>query len=273
MKKRREDGQHMNRTAMTALCALMMPLFFLTACVSAEVTPPKEVPAAKETSEKASPGSVPANKDSSGTGDNRRTDKNVKTDENKKEEDKAEQPFPADLMEREEDPQEQVWESEDSAEDDHEEREDEHTADKGSGAPPAEEAGESPHIHDWVEQTETVHHEETGHYEEVITGTRTVVDEEAYDEPVYQTKCVCSACGYEADSVDEISGHLESHYDPELGYIDASYSVQEIVTDIIHHEEVSHEEPVYEEKWIVDSEAWDETVVTGCRCRTCGAVK
>ena len=41
-----------------------------------------------------------------------------------------------------------------------------------------EEHQESVHTHDWVEQTKTVHHDETGHYEDVQSGTRTVVDEE-----------------------------------------------------------------------------------------------
>ena len=200
------------------------------------------------------------------------TGKNTTADEDEKEEDEAQQSIPDDHMERQENSQEQIWESEDSEKDDRDEKEEDDAVEE-SGDDPEEEEHENSHVHDWVEQTETIHHDETGHFEEVKTGTRTVVDEEAYEEPVYQMKCVCSACGYEADSVDEIGSHMDSHYDPELGYIDASYSVQEVVTDVIHHPEVSHEEPVYEEQWIIDSEAWDETVVTGYRCSTCGAVK
>ena len=136
-----------------------------------------------------------------------------------------------------------------------------------------EEHQESVHTHDWVEQTKTVHHDETGHYEDVQSGTRTVVDEEAWDEPVYETKAVCNACGYEADSTSEINDHLDTHYDPELGYSDASYSTKRVQVDTIHHSAKTHEEPVYEQEWVVDSEAWDEEVVTGYRCRTCGAEK
>lgn len=132
---------------------------------------------------------------------------------------------------------------------------------------------ESSHTHDWVKQTKTVHHNEEGHFEDVQTGTRTVVDEEAWDEPVYETKAVCSVCGYEADSTSEINDHLDTHYDPELGYSDASYSSRRVQVDTIHHPAQTHEEPVYEQEWVVDSEAWDETVVTGYRCRTCGAEK
>ena len=289
----------MNRIAGTALVVMMTSLFFFTACVSTEQSPPEGVSAAGADRGETSPGAAPVKKDGSGTGETGREEskkqageeilreagetarktidrsvagKNGEADEKEKEEVKEEQPFPNDPVEREEDVQEQVWESEDSAEEDHGNSGEERAV-KGSGDIRDEQESESPHIHDWVEQTKTVHHDETGHYEEVMTGKRTVVDEEAYDEPVYEIKCVCSACGYEADSTDEIGDHMDSHYDPELGYIDASYSVREVVTDVIHHPEVSHEEPVYEEQWIIDSEAWDETVVTGYRCSTCGAVK
>ena len=136
-----------------------------------------------------------------------------------------------------------------------------------------EEHQESSHTHDWVKQTKTVHHDEEGHFEDVQKDTRTVVDEEAWDEPVYETKAVCSACGYEADSTSEINDHLDTHYDPELGYSDASYSTKRVQVDTIHHPEKTHEEPVYEQEWRVDRKAWDETVVTGYRCRTCGAEK
>lgn len=289
----------MNRKTRTALLALMTSVLFFTACVSAEQPSAEDVSAGAAASGETSPGSAPVKGGGSGTGENGRESskkpagkeilrkaaetaekaadnavagKNGETDDDDKEEDKAEQPFSNDHMEREEDPQEQVRESEDSEERDCGKSEEERSA-KGNGDTPAGEESESSHIHDWVEQTKTVHHDETGHYEEVRTGTRTVVDEEAYDEPVCEMKCICSACGYEADSADEIGDHLDSHYDPKLGYIDASYSVQEVITDVIHHPESSHEEPVYEEQWIIDSEAWEETVFTGYRCSICGAVR
>lgn len=289
----------MNRVVRTALTVMMTSLFFLTACVSTEQPPPEGVHAAGAAPGETSSGAAPVKKDDSGTGENGQegskkqageeilrkaaetakkttdravTGKNGEADEKEKEEVKEEQPLPDDPMERKEDAQEQVWEPEDSEEEDHGNGEEERAV-KESGDIRDKQESEGTHTHDWVEQTKTVHHDETGHYEEVMTGNRTVVDEEAYDEPVYEIKCVCSACGYEADSTDEIGDHMDSHYDPELGYIDASYSVQEVVTDVIHHPEVSHEEPVYEQQWVIDSEAWDETVVTGYRCSSCGAVK
>ena len=115
----------------------------------------------------------------------------------------------------------------------------------------------------WEEIIETIHHDEQGHYEKVQTGTRTVVDKDAWDEPVYEMLAVCDACGYTSDSTEDINNHLYDHYDPELGYIDAGYSVKEVLVETIHHPAGTHEEPVYEDKWIVDSKAWDETVHTG----------
>ena len=128
------------------------------------------------------------------------------------------------------------------------------------------------HTHDWVEQTETVHHEEKGHYENVEVGMETIVDEEAWDEPVYDYVQVCSVCGYSTDSDDDIIGHMLSHTD-ENGDLYGSYSSKRVQVDTIHHSGLTHEEPVYEQEWVVDSEAWDEEVVTGYRCRTCGAEK
>ena len=166
---------------------------------------------------------------------------------------------------------EETWASDDGSDDDS--GREENNGSDGDQESREEGHKESSHTHDWVKQTKTVHHDEEGHFEDVQKDTRTVVDEEAWDEPVYETKAVCSACGYEADSTSEINDHLDTHYDPELGYSDASYSTKRVQVDTIHHPEKTHEEPVYEQEWRVDRKAWDETVVTGYRCRTCGAEK
>ena len=129
------------------------------------------------------------------------------------------------------------------------------------------------HTHNWVERTETVYHDEQGHNESVQVGTETVVDHEAWDEAVYETVAVCNACGYTSDSTEDINDHLDVHYDPDLGYIDASYGFKDVQVDTIHHPAVTHEEPVYEDRWIVDSEAWSEEKVVGYYCSECGAEK
>ena len=119
------------------------------------------------------------------------------------------------------------------------------------------------HVHTWVTNTETVHHDEVGHYEDVVVGTRTVVDEEEYDEPVVKTEAVCS-CG-------EI---LRTDYDfaLHLGFYPHSYGVEDVIVDYIHHDAVTHEENITETQWIVDSPAWDETISTTV-CSGCGATR
>lgn len=82
---------------------------------------------------------------------------------------------------------------------------------------------------------------------------------EAYDEPVYEYRNICSACGASFVSEEEIGVHiLLEHQDM------ASYSNQRVQTDTIHHD------PVTEQVWVVDQSAWDEVIVTGYYCRICG---
>ena len=82
--------------------------------------------------------------------------------------------------------------------------------------------------HTWVEQTTTIHHDEVGHYE-------TQVIEEAYDEPIKETKQVCNykGCGAYFDTVDEVCDHIELEHDG-----NASYSSKKVVTGTIHHDAV-----------------------------------
>lgn len=128
--------------------------------------------------------------------------------------------------------------------------------------------GGSSHTHNWAERTETVYHDEQGHYETVQVGTETVVDEAAWDEPVYDGKCVCSECGYSTFSESDIVNHIADVHD-----FDASYGVVSEQVDTIHHSAVTHEEPVYEDRWVVDSAAWSEKRVVGYYCTECGATK
>ena len=139
----------------------------------------------------------------------------------------------------------------------------------GSGSQSSHSSDSGPsHTHNWVEETDTVYHEEKGHYESVKVGTKTVVDEEAWDEDVYKDVDICSACGYETTSDDDMVEHLADVHD-----FEASYGVVSEVVDTIHHPASTHEEDVYEDQWVVDSEAWSETVVTGYYCPECGAHK
>ena len=123
------------------------------------------------------------------------------------------------------------------------------------------------HTHNWV--TEEIYHEEKGHYETetVQTGTKTVVDEEAWDEPVYKGICVCNVCGYTCYDDEEISDHMAFEHD-----FDGSWYNDSVQVGTEHHDAVTHEEPVYEERehWVVDQDAWTETRTY---CSGCGAEK
>ena len=126
---------------------------------------------------------------------------------------------------------------------------------------------EPKHEHHWVEKTRTVHHDATGHYE-TRSKTTKVVDEEAWDEPVYETFAVCSECGARFDNGNDAGDHIVFEHDNE-----ASYYTDDFQVDTIHHPEVSHEETETWEEWVEDSGEWDEEVPDGYYCDECGATK
>ena len=149
-----------------------------------------------------------------------------------------------------------------------------------------------PHEHHWVDNIVTIKHPEEGHWEKELV--KEAWDEiihhdeeghwekelvkEAWDEevPIYeeQIRSVCNNCqeditGFEDDHMYE---HLSNG---ELaGWHDEVRNVQ-VGTETIHHDavyedkwivdkeawdETIHHDAVYEDKWIVDKEAWDETI-------------
>lgn len=148
------------------------------------------------------------------------------------------------------------------------------------------------HVHIWGEKTEVVHHDEQGHWENVQVGTQTVVDREAYDETVYNdTPIYMCNCGkifydfnsfdYHQDNVVDLDGDwgycayfVNPSYHPLNSDVNFKfyYEAGTYVMGTQHHEAVTHEEPVYESRYVVDSTAYDETVTT-TYCTKCGAVK
>lgn len=114
--------------------------------------------------------------------------------------------------------------------------------------------GQDRHTHDWQPVYATVYHDEVGHYE-----TRTVA--EACDEPVYEYRNICGACGASFVSEEEVSVHILLEHQGM-----ASYSNQRVQTGTIHHDAVT------EQVWVVDAAAWEEQVMTGYRC-ACGATQ
>ena len=117
----------------------------------------------------------------------------------------------------------------------------------------------------WTE-TQTIDHPEEGHYEDVlVSGARDAV--------------VCTACG--AEITGNVDAHLQAHADAgepagtETVHYEAVYEQRYVVdqeawteTKTIEHPEQGH----YEDVTVVDREAWTETRVTGYRC-ACGAVE
>ena len=115
-------------------------------------------------------------------------------------------------------------------------------------------------------ETKTVHHDAVTRQE-----TYTVVDKEAYDEPVYDSHYVCKACGQDFGKDGIAVGDHSAIY----GH---SYEVKKVQTGTKHHDAVTHQKtktvvvtPAYDETVVV-KQAYDETVTTGYKC-SCGATK
>lgn len=120
------------------------------------------------------------------------------------------------------------------------------------------------HSHTWVEQTQVIHHEATGHYEQVVV-------QAAWTEqvPIYEMVAVeiCGNCG--ADCTADPAGHIKEHMLNGTGNAGTHTEYRNIQTGT---ETVEHP-AVYEQKWIQDQAAYDETKVTGYVCSGCGAKK
>ena len=88
----------------------------------------------------------------------------------------------------------------------------------------------------------TVNHPEQGHYEtQVVTP--------AWDEAVYAERIVGLGTGRIYNSLEEWGNHIDE---------DGNYAVKRVQVDTIHHEAVT------QQVWIVDQQAWTETVASGC---------
>ena len=108
------------------------------------------------------------------------------------------------------------------------------------------------HVHNWQAVYTTIKHEEKGHME-------TVTVTPAWDEEEYAEVTVCSVCGYVGA---DVPFHVMDAHDGNGGY----YSEPRPTGNVIHHEAVT------EERWIVDSPAYEEQVIDHYYC-TCGETK
>lgn len=122
---------------------------------------------------------------------------------------------------------------------------------------------EESHTHNWVPITSVVHHDEQGHNEKILVS-------EAWTEeiPIYEDKevAICNGCG--ADISNNPTEHNMNHMlNGEKGGWHTEWKQVQVGTNKINHD------AVYEDKWVVDKAAWDETVTTGYKCSSCGATK
>ena len=135
------------------------------------------------------------------------------------------------------------------------------------------------HKHNYnIPITKTVHHDavtKVVHHDAVTRQeTYTVVDKEAYDEPVYETHVVCKVCGQDFGKGSEASLNAGDH----SAITGHSYHLTKVQAGTKHHDAVTHQEtktvvvtPAYDETVVV-KQAYDETVTTGYKC-SCGATK
>lgn len=115
---------------------------------------------------------------------------------------------------------------------------------------------EPSHTHNYnIPIKETVQHDAVGHNEKVW-----VVDQEAWDEPIYDYRAVCNKCGHVSKTTESAGLHSAS--------CGGGYSVKEVQVGSKHHDATGH----YENKWVVDKKAWTETKTVGWKC-SCGAKK
>ena len=87
----------------------------------------------------------------------------------------------------------------------------------------------------------TVNHPEQGHYEQTLVMP-------AYDEPVYEMRMVGGNTGRIYNNTTEFANQEE----------DGNYAIKQVQVDTIHHD------AEYNQVWVVDQQAWTETVASGC---------
>lgn len=123
---------------------------------------------------------------------------------------------------------------------------------------------EETHTHNWIPITSVVHHEEQGDYEKILVS-------EAWTEevPIYEDKevMICNDCGVELNA-SNCYDHVENHLlNGGKGSWREEWKKVQVGSNKINHD------AIYQDKWIIDKAAWDETVTTGYKCSGCGETK
>ena len=97
------------------------------------------------------------------------------------------------------------------------------------------------------------HHDATGHYDKVV-------DQPAWDEPIYETHAICAGCGQDFGPGEAGAIAALNHTMKDFNDSCSSYYADDVQTGTIHHE------ATYKDVWVQDSPAYDE-------CTNCGARK
>lgn len=105
--------------------------------------------------------------------------------------------------------------------------------------------------HNWEEITNVVHHEELGHVEQVQVGTTEG-----------KTEYACAVCGARFGTPSGVVDHCANFVGTDRSHATARTLAYDYPG-----------EPIFEPQWVVDQNAWEETVVTGYTCSICGATK
>lgn len=123
------------------------------------------------------------------------------------------------------------------------------------------------HEHNWVAQYKTVHHD-------AVKQLQTVVDQEAYDEPVYSTRTVTKVMinnytGKYFDSSEEALNYLVN----ELGITAGKGSTGPVQVEETYQSGTTHHDAVTHQEEVVVQDAYDEQILKGYKCSDCGATK
>lgn len=117
-----------------------------------------------------------------------------------------------------------------------------------------------PHEHVYnIPVTQKVHHDAV-----TKTETVTVVDQQAYDEPIYESHQVCKVCSKDFGKGENATVEAINH-SVETGH---SYHSTSVKVGTKHHDAITHQET----KIIVVTPAHEEEKITGYRC-SCGKAK
>ena len=122
----------------------------------------------------------------------------------------------------------------------------------------------STHTHSWNPITEQVHHDEEGHWEDVVVKPAWTESIPVYED---QARDICNTCNADLTGTD-IVAHVKKHMmagEDKGGHRTEWVQVQ-VGTNSVNHPAVT------EKKWVVDKAAWTETVTVGHSC-SCGATK